>query len=69
MPVPYFKSDDESHLDDDQYYYYQEAKAESRACGDFDFPSFEAWSGIANERDAADYRMQMEMDSRDETGY
>jgi hypothetical protein len=32
---------------------YTAAKAEARACGEIDFPSFEEWSGKTNPKDAA----------------
>ena len=50
---------------DEKYKAYLESKYEARACGDFDFPSFEAWRGESDARDAAMNRAQSR---RDEIG-
>ena len=43
-----------------QYDNYQEEKAEARACGNLDFPTFAEWSGQINPREAAEQRIKEE---------
>tara|TARA_R100001594_G_scaffold131438_1_gene171080 strand:+ start:1771 stop:1938 length:168 start_codon:yes stop_codon:yes gene_type:complete len=47
---------------DEKYEAYLESKYEARACGDFDFPSFEAWRGESDAKDAAMNRAQSRWD-------
>ncbi len=42
----------------EDYEEYLDAKAEARACGDLDFPSYEEWKNPEETRIAADERMK-----------
>jgi len=48
---------------EDQMADYREARAEARAWGDYDFPSFEVWSGEEDPRLAAELRVRAEMEN------
>tara|TARA_Y100000361_G_scaffold31481_1_gene26370 strand:- start:273 stop:440 length:168 start_codon:yes stop_codon:yes gene_type:complete len=48
---------------DDLFDEYSELKAEAKACGNHDFPSFDEWNGVASPKDAAIARHQTAWDN------
>ena len=46
-------------MTDDEYTLYQEERAEARACGDTDFPSFDVWSGVLDSMVMAHVRLDL----------